>query len=872
MGRQTERAGRDGKDRDADMKVKLCRTLLAMLLLISQAYGVLGNTPKTYRAVRVANGSIRVDGRIDPAWLSIPAADDFVQQRPDEGKPPSEPTAFRVAYDDHMLYVLVRAFDSEPKKIAARLARRDNANVPLDFVAIALDSYFDHNTAFVFALSPAGAKMDMHMSQNGQREDLGWDAVWYSGTAVDDSGWVAEFGIPFSQLRYPTQPRQTWGLNVLRQIQRRNEQQHWSLVPRNANGFVSYFGHLEGLEGLPRTHGLEVLPYCRSSRTYPYREAGNPFRSGPFLSGAVGLDARYPLGSNLSLNLAINPDFGEVEADPSEFNLTAYETYFREKRPFFLEGANIFNYSIGVGDGDLSRESLFYSRRIGRAPQVWPDVPDGGFTKVPQAVPILFAAKLSGRTASGWSLGALDAFTRRTEAEIREGRTSHRQPVEPATNYFVTRVQREANAGRTMVGAILTQVHRDIDDPRLDVLNRDAFTGGIDFSHRWSNDDWQIDVGLASSKIRGSPEAIARAQRSSARYFQRPDAPHVDYDSTRTSLSGYAGKMLLGKLGGRWRGGVGTVFRSPGFECNDLGFLREADQAIGFLFLGFVQNEPGKVLRRYNIFTNAWHARTFGNEPLTVGGNLNFYVEFVNYWGIYGGHEFDMDRRSTSLLRGGPSVFLGDDRDFWFGITSDSRKPVYAQAHISYGSEEDGSSRSEISGNLMAQLSSRLQLTLSPYFSRGLNRLQYVETRSDASGRDEYVLARLKRKTIALTTRLDLTLTPELSVQFYAMPYITSGHYDEFKAVADPHAARFEERYRPTRYDDPPHFKFEELRSNLVLRWEYRPGSALFVVWSQGRSAFREDGSLYPVSDFRDLLNAAGDHVLLVKLSYWFSL
>ncbi|MDZ7374279.1 MAG: carbohydrate binding family 9 domain-containing protein [candidate division KSB1 bacterium] len=845
---------------------------VAILLLAVGLPTAFAQAPKSYRAERVRDGSIRVDGQIEPAWLSAPLASDFVQQRPDEGQPPTQPTAFRVMYDDRMLYVLVRAYDSEPDKIMARLARRDNTEVPYDFVAVAIDSYFDRNTAFVFGVSAAGAKVDIHMSQNGQKEDIGWDAVWYAATAIDDSGWVAEFGIPFSQLRYSSHRTQTWGFNVLRNVQRRNEEQHWSLIPRNANGVVSYFGRLEGLEDLPRVRGLEVLPYVRSSRTFPYREAGNPFRSGPYNSGALGLDARYAIGSNLSLNLALHPDFGEVEADPSEFNLTAYETYFREKRPFFLEGADIFHYSLGVGDGNMSQEGLFYTRRIGRSPQVDPEVPDGAFVKTPSAAPILLAAKLSGRTPTGWSIGVLDAFTQPAEAEIRQGAHSERQIVEPAANHFVARVRKEANQGRTMVGGIATHLWRDLREPRLQILNREALTGGVDFIHRWHGDDWQVEFALAGSEVRGSREAIQRVQTSSARYFQRPDAPHVRFDSARTSLAGYAGKLFAGKFGGRWRGGVGSVFRSPGFESNDLGFLREADQIVGFGFVGFVQNEPGRLFRRYSIFSNTWHARTFGNERLTTGGNVNFFFQFLNYWGFYGGHEFDLQRKSTSLLRGGPSVLMGDDLDYWFGIVSDSRKRVFGRAHLFHGTESDGSYNWNLSGDLQFQASSRLQVSVSPSYSWGLNRLQYVETRSDPQGNDEYILARLKRKTVALTTRLDLTLTPELSLQLYAMPYITSGHYDEFKRVADPHAARFEERYEPTSYEDPPHFKFEELRSNLVLRWEYRPGSTLYLVWSQGRSALRQDGSLYPMADLQDLLDAPGDHVLLLKVSYWFSM
>ncbi len=846
---------------------------LAALVWLLALSGFAQSQPKTYEATRVPNGSIHVDGRIDPAWLSIPMDTRFVQRQPKEGDPPSQRTGFRVAYDDHMLYVLVRAYDREPDRITARLARRDNIQVPTDFVAILIDSYFDRNTAFVFGVSPSGAKLDMHMSQNGFEEDVGWDAVWYSGTAIDDSGWVAEFGIPFSQLRYPTKSEQQWGFNVIRRINRENEEIHWNLIPQNAGGGVSFFGILRGLRNLPKKHGLEVMPYARTSSSLPYREAGNPFRAGPMYDGTVGLDMRYPIGSNLSLNVAVNPDFGEVEADPSEFNLTAYETYFPEKRPFFTEGANIFQYSLGIGDGEMSQEGLFYTRRIGRAPEVSPDVPSGAYVKVPQSTPILFAAKLSGRTESGWSVGLLDAVTRKTEADVREDGKQYRVPVEPWANYFVARARREMNEGKTMLGGIVTHVARDVSDPRFAVLNRSALTAAVDFTHRWHDHDWQAEFVLAGSRIDGKPEAIRRAQLSSARYFQRPDAPHVEYDPDRTSLSGLAGRVFVGKIGGgHLRGGAGTMFRTPGFECNDMGFLREADLAVAFVYLGYVENQPGRIFRRYNVYTNAWHARTFGNEPLGYGANLNFFFQFLNYWGIFGGFEPNWNRMSNSLLRGGPSVRLANRWNAWLGMRSDFRKPVFGMTRFFLSQDADGSISRSLSSQLQLQLSSRLQISLTPWYRWGSDRIQYVQTRTAEDGSKEYILARLKRKTLAVVTRLDLTLTPELSLQFYGMPYVSSGHYDEFKRVADPHAASFWDRYEPVTYENPPHFKFEEFRSNLVLRWEYRPGSTLYLVWSQGRTALREDGTLYPVSDFRDLFSTKGDHVFLVKVSYWFSL
>ena len=851
------------------------RTAVWLLMLELALFGpALANPQSAGRprlvAVRVPRAAIHVDGKIEPLWWKIAPADSFLQQKPLEGKPATERTTVRVAYDDRLLYVLIRAYDSEPNRIVGRLARRD-VQTASDWVGIAIDSYHDHNTAYAFGVNAAGSRMDMHIWNSGEQMDTNWDAVWYVKTSIDDSGWVAEFGIPFSQLRYPHKRRQTWGFNAMRFIYRKNEEDHWSLIPRNAVAEIGYYGELVGLEDLPQVHGLELLPYSRASLTLQPEEPGNPFRTGHKQSATLGLDARYAVSSDMSLNLTVNPDFGQVEADPSEFNLTAFETFFEEKRPFFLEGANIFSYPIGIGEGEMGNATLFYSRRIGRSPQIRPSVPDSAYVDMPEAANILGAAKLSGRTKTGWSVGVLEAMTEQAEAQIQEGSRRYRVPVEPRTNYFVARVRKEMRQGRTALGGIVTHVVRDLSSPDFNTLNRYAVTGGVDLDHRWHNDNWMLTASFFGSRIAGSPEAIQRAQKSSARYFQRPDAPHVHYDPTRTSLSGYGGSLFVGKFGGSVTFGAGTLFRSPGFESNDLGYMRETDFKIGFLFAGYRHFKPGRLFRMYRVNLNLWDVYNFGHEHLTRGWNVNTHFQFLNYWGVYGGVNKDVDRLDPTALRGGPALYVPDRLNLWAGFYSDNRKPVRVSSNVYFSSQKNGTRVRSLSPEVTADLSGRLNISLGPLFSVQRDELQYVTTVTDENGRPHYVLARLDRKTLALTTRLNYTLTPHLSVQFYGMPFVTAGRYSNFKEAVAPRAARYQDRFAPYQWDSPPDFNFKQFRSNLVIRWEYRPGSTLYLVWSQGRTRFDPEGVFDLSNDLKQLFTAEGEHVFLVKLTYWFS-
>ncbi|HMA46178.1 MAG TPA: DUF5916 domain-containing protein, partial [Frankiaceae bacterium] len=494
-----------------------------------------------------------MDGRLDdPAWTSAPSYADFTQREPNDGQPSLERTEFRVVFTDEALYVAVRAFDTQPDRIVGQLTRRDQ-NSPSDWAIVIVDSYHDRRTAFDFWVNPAGVKLDLYRS-NDTDEDDGWDAVWDVATQRDGEGWTAEYRIPFSQLRFARADELRFGFNVCRQVVRLNELSCWRPLPRSASGIVSLFGDLEGLSGIQPPRRFEVLPYTVGRTARTITEPGNPFRTGEEYAARVGADVKLGIGSNLTLDATVNPDFGQVEADPAVLNLSAFETFFAERRPFFTEGVNIFRFPLSLGDGDDANEQLFYTRRIGRAPQASPDVPVGGHAEQVQQTTIRAAGKLSGRLPSGWTIGALGARTGPQSAGLDSAGVRSRQVVEPATNYFVGRLARDFRDGRTMIGLFGTAMNREL-PARLDRLRSSAYALGLDWSHRFRRDTYQFRGRLVGTSVYGSTDAMMLTQRSPVHFFQRPDRDYGPvYDTTRTSLAGYAGQMEFGKIGGgHWR-------------------------------------------------------------------------------------------------------------------------------------------------------------------------------------------------------------------------------------------------------------------------------------------------------------------------------
>lgn len=850
-----------------------------------------------------ATGPIRLDGRMDEAaWAAAEAATEFTESYPNAGGPARQRTEARVLFADGALLVGVRMFDAHPDSIAAQLARRDATGIFSDWVHVIIDSYHDRRTAFRFSVNPRGVKRDVFHFNDGN-EDGGWDAVWEVGTAIDSLGWTAEYRIPLSQLRFATaEPAggRVWGLQVMRDIARNESRDSWSAWTRDDNGFVSRFGTLTGLSGLGNPRRLELRPYtvAKLSRA-PDADAGrNPFYRASDPGMGFGGDVQYGITSNLTLTATFNPDFGQVEADPSQVNLTANEAFFSEQRPFFLEGMDLFRFGLGLGNG--GGEQLFYSRRIGRLPQRRLSVPAGGFRDAAENTTILGAVKLTGRTPGGWALGMLSAVTAEEELAYRlpDDPQTQRAPVEPLTNYTVGRVRRDLRGGDSQVGAIVTATHRRIDDPALAFLPDAAYAGGFDARHRFAGGRWEANAWLLGSLVRGDTLAIQRRQLSPLRHFQRPDAEHVEYDPTRTSLSGMAAKAGISKVSGSWRAGSDLTVRSPGFEVTDAGFQNEADMVLLGGYTGYQQNQAGRLFRSWSLFTNGFGGSNWAGDRQFTGFNVNGNFQLKNLWNGWAGIERSLDNVSSAPLRGGPLMRRPGAVNAWAGLNTDRRKKVQFSVDGSGWMEDDTDGHSyNVGTSVTWRPSARMDLSLRPSLYRSHGAWQYVATRTDAAtGERRYVFSELDQNTASLTARLNYTFTPELTLQLYAQPFVAAGEYRGFQEVADPRARDFGERLRPLGDEvrpcdgeygvrptadgcgdgagfaytfGRPDFNVREFRTNAVLRWEYRPGSALFVVWQQNRSGFDPDGRFRLGRNAETLFREPATNVFQVKATYW---
>jgi hypothetical protein len=855
--------------------------------------------PGNGRAARLALPAVRaetaiaLDGRLDePAWASAAVATDFVQRQPDPGAPATERTEARVLYDADAIYIGIRAWDSAPDSIVARLGRRDTSPYS-DWLHVGIDSYNDRRSAFRFSVNPAGVKRDVfHFDDTS--EDLSWDAVWDVATTVDEHGWTAEFRIPLSQIRFSMEGNDgarggmTWGVNFARDIARRNEASFWAPILANDGAFVSKFGELTGIHGLRRPRRIELMPYAVAQLDRAPGDASDPYwRRNHGLANA-GLDLKYGLTSDLTLTATFNPDFGQVEADPSQVNLSATETFFAEKRPFFLEGRDLFRFGVGIGDGDMGNEQLFYSRRIGRPPQV--RLPgDARYADRPASTTILGAGKVTGKTSGGWSIGVLNALTAEESAPyMTDEGARYSAVVEPLTNYGILRVARDFRDGGSALGGMLTATNRQLgDELRMQSLRSAAYSGGINARHRFGDGAYEIAATVVGSHIEGSPDAIRRVQESSVHYFQRPDADHLHYDPARTSLTGTAGSLTAGKVRGRLSYMFFGNYASPGYEVNDLGYQRDADYIMGGLWVGYSQWEQGRRFRRWNVNVNQWNGMTWGGERTSTGGNINGGFQLQNFWSANGGINYNISALSTGALRGGPAIVRPADLNVWAWLGSDHRKPIRWEFNPwGWYQRESGSHSFGAYNGFTVRPSTRLDLSAGPSISINRPAWQYVTAPVDAEGTRRYVFASLEQTTVAMTTRLNYTFSPALSLQLYAQPFISAGAYDGFLEASAPRADRFDDRFTALdpRLDDGvyrvgegagafafgrPDFNYKALNSNLVLRWEYRPGSQLFLVWGQGRSHFEPDGAFDLGRDTRNLFGADGRHVFLIKASYW---
>jgi hypothetical protein len=742
-------------------------------------------------------------------------------------------------------------------------------------------------------VNAAGVKRDASISNDGE-EDESWNPVWYVKVSADSLGWVAEMKIPYSQLRFAKKETYTWGLQVFRYIHRYEEFSAWQHIPVESSGWVSRFGLLEGIRNISPKKEVEIIPYVMGKTESYQKEEGNPYSAGREFGYSLGLDGKIAVTNNLTLNLTVNPDFGQVEADPSEVNLSAFETYFREKRPFFVEGNNIYDFSLTGGDGGLSQDNLFYSRRIGRAPQNCPDLDDGEYADCPESTRILGAAKLSGKTRNGWSIGILESVTNKEVAKVDSEGKQRIEVVEPFTNYFNARVQKDFNKGETILGGMFTATNRFISDTNLTFLHNAGYTGGLDFRKYWKDRTYYLNLRGVFSHMVGGKESMLELQESPRRYYQRPDADHLSVDSNRTSLTGHGGTVEFGKIGeGHWRYMAWVTWRSPGLELNDMGYLRQSDIIQQVLWAGYRIWEPFSIFRSVNLNFNQWTGWDFSGENLYKGGNVNGNLQFKNYWNFGAGLGWQGKGVSRSELRGGPALKTNGSLDNWFFVSTDERKKlVFELFGWNLWTDESTYRYFDIGLDASYRPLVSLSMSLGPAYMKSHKVHQYVETIEQ--GKDnKYITARIDQEMFMANIRINFSITPDLSIQYWGQPFVFAGDYSEFKRVDNPGAENFYDQFHRfsgkeislnesdniynidengddmTDYSfENPDFKVYEFRSNLVLRWEYIPGSTLFLVWSQGRADDSPDGYFRWKKDMPDVFRTFPHDIFLVKLTY----
>ena len=850
---------------------------------------------KAYTTQRAMTPPV-IDGALsDEIWESVEWGGDFVQLQPYEGEAPTQDTRFKILYDDQNLYIGYRCYDTEPEDIVSRMSRRDGFSG--DWIEINIDSYNDQRTAFSFTASVSGVKSDEFVTNDGGNWDTNWNPIWTTKSQIDSLGWTCEVEIPLSQLRFNNDEDQVWGIQFTRRDFRNESRSVWQFIPRNSGYWVSGFGELNGISDIKPKRQIEIQPYVLAQTETYQEQPGNPFADGSDGDLSVGLDGKVGLTNDLTLDFTINPDFGQVEADPSALTLDGFQIFFQERRPFFVENRNIFNYNISnsVAGGAYDTDNIFYSRRIGSRPhhRVSGDPGAHRFADQPEFTTILGAAKISGKTKSGLSLGIIESITQEEKAVIDVDGERSSAVVEPLTNYFVGRAIQDFNKGKTVIGVVLTGVNRRLEDTGLDFLHKTAQTGGVDILHRWKDRAWSLTARFTMSRVSGSIEAIQRTQNAFEHNFRRPGADHLKYDPAATSLVGQGGDVALAERKGKFRFQSGITWRSPKLELNDIGFMRNTDEINHYHWMGVNQNDPKGIFRNYDLNYNHWLRWDFGGDPLYRAVNFNASAVFTNFWSAGTGTTYENLDVSNNWLRGGPQYRKPAGLANWIWFNTDSRKDVRFFVNVL---RARGFKNTVTAYNLQARVTFQptdaINFSLGPSYNTFERVDQYVSTES-FNGESRYILAHVDQRTLSITARLDYNITPDLTIQYYGQPFISRGTYRDFNFVIDASAAQFVDRVTlfnaqqvsfedDTYYFDEnsdgitdysignPEFNFVQFRSNLVARWEYIPGSEVFLVWTQSNTVFGQPtGTLFD-SLTEDVFGDAMRNTFLVKLTYRF--
>lgn len=883
------------------------KTALLILFLFCAGYLSAQNNsndtiPKKKYTTQRLTGEIEFDGiPFEDAWNTVEWGGDFTQLQPNAGQGPSQPTNFKILYDNKFLYIAYRAHDVSPDSIIKRMGRRDE--FPGDWVEINIDSYHDLRTAFSFTLSVSGVRNDEAVSDNGNNWDPNWNPIWFAKTHVDEKGWTAEVKIPFSQLRYGDEKEKVWGFQIMRRLFRKEERSIWQYIPPNSGVWVSSFGELHGLNDIPMHRQIEIAPYVVAQVDKYKKIPGNPYAKGLDGKIAGGVDGKFAVANDLILDFTINPDFGQVEADPSQVRIDGFQNFFQERRPFFIESRNIFNYQLtgSAAGGDYDSDLLFYSRRIGSSPHGYPNTSNGEYVKMPLNTTILGAAKFSGKTKKGLSIGILESITEREMAKIDNNGNKSEQLVEPLTNYFVTRIQQDIKGGETVLGGIITGVNRE--KGLGEALHRGAYSGGFDFLHYWKNRSWYIRGNIVFSHVEGSQEAILRTQTSFEHLFQRSDAPEVSVDSNRTSLSGMGGTFRLGKSAGKegklgqvFRFETGVTFRSPGLELNDIGFMLTANEINHFTWAGLNYPKSFSIFRSARINYNHWSRWDYSGRFIYQAFNMNVHATFRNNWQTGTGSTWNPYDISNTALRGASSLRRPAFINNWFYVTSDTRKKFYVSTEIYNGWGFDKTVQANnIYIGISYQPFDAMRISFSSAYSYYWRRQDQFVQNINYMNQVRTIVSEVNQKTLRFTARLSYNITPDLTIQYYGQPYITRPLYDNFGYVTDPLNKNHDKRFHTytasqISYDNgiynvdensdgnvdysfvKPDFNFVQFRSNLVARWEYKPGSEFYLVWSMSNTpnAYSDFDPPVHQSLFDNAFADEARNIFLVKWTYRF--
>lgn len=879
--------------------MRLYTSLLALLIiLLASVRGVaqpeeesLGGGRKEMVATRIPEAAVTLDGRLDDEiWKSIRFASDFVQKDPNEGRPPSERTEIAFAYDDHALYVAARMYHTDPSTIRANVTRRDNSGTN-ERIIVVLDTYHDRRTSYSFSVTAAGVRTEYyHATDSEWDRDFSFDPVWEARTRIDQEGWTAEMRIPLSQLRFNDLPEQVWGLNIDRYIPSKNEDIYWRMIPKNLTGWASRFGELVGIRGIHPSQRIELLPYVAANLHHRGGEIDSldPFVKRDDFTRRAGLDVKVGIGPNLTLDATVNPDFGQVEADPAQVNLSAFETFFDERRPFFIEGGRLLK-----GNGP----NYFYSRRIGAEPH---GRPPGDYSDPPENTTILGAAKLTGRLASGLSIGALGAVTDREETRTFEVATNtfDTVEVEPRALFGVVRLQQEIGDESASVGVMATAVSRSLDpeSPLAGRLAREAYTGGVDWLVTFDDKAYTLGGYAGASHVAGEPGAMVRLQRASARYFQRPDADYVAVDTTSRTLSGYTAGFWFEKEGGEhWQWSANLGVESPGFELNELGRLQTSDDISLSGEISYRENTPADVVRSWNVGLNPEVEWNYGGDRTSTWLQLEGSLTWNNFWNTSASVYTNLRATSDNYTRGGPNMEKPFDWGFNINQSGNWADPLRWSVSAWYGADELNGWNAGTSGNLTSTIGERFEVDISPSFNYSDNSRQYITTLAGgetATFGSRYIFSFIEQTNLSLQLRVNVALTPDLSLEAYAEAFTASGRYHDFgelpaagardlrdydinpDVVLTRQGAEYTVRdvSRGTEFTFyQSDFNYASFNSNLVLRWEWLRGSTLYLVWQQNHSDQDDRGKAVQLTNLFDGVRGSGDTFLALKASYWFS-